>query len=238
MTYTIDYLGNASAQQKTELAAAYKLSYITLSAQYKSPEEMALYTTNDYFMQRVEKFAKDPKSTTFIIYDKSEIVGFSRFSPVPEDYLGLTSGISYHPECGTMDGHAYQWKRPMCFDINPEIDDKTLMLHQIYLVPKVQHQGLGTQILASVLPTMAYQFNKVLVEYNMCNHVGEECYKNWGFKKVGETQDLDHILPNGKWCTSSVGIAIAPIDVVYKEATKKLEKHRLPLLEFARQRAA
>lgn len=237
MSYTIDYLATASDQQKNKLAVAYKLSYTTLSAQYKSQEEMAQYT-DDYFMQRVKKFANDLKSTTFIIYDKSEVVGFSRFSPVPKNYIGLTKGISYHPECGTMDGHTYQWKRPMRFDKNPEIDSETLMLHQIYLVPHVQHQGLGTQILASVLPTMTPQFNKILVEYNICNHIGEECYKNWGFMKVGETQDLDHIQTNGNKCISKVGIAIASINTVHKTATKKLTAHHLPLLEFVKQRTA
>ena len=38
-----------------ELADAYKASYNTLSKDYKTPEEMELYT-KEYFLRKLEKF--------------------------------------------------------------------------------------------------------------------------------------------------------------------------------------
>ena len=238
MSYTLEYLTKDS-KQISDLAEVYGRSYNLLSAQYKSKEEMALYTPT-YFEQRVKRFAEDEKSTTLVAIEEGKPVGFARFSPVSESYLTLTKGVTFYPEKGKMDGFEYQWLREMRMFNQPQINEKTLMLHQIYLAPGAQHKGLGTQIFASVLPKMEEKFDKVLVEFNLANTKARQFYVNLGFKIIGMTQDLDHILPSDspwgcKFCVSDVGMAATPLKTLHENAVKKLETRKLPLLKIRQQ---
>lgn len=238
MSYTLEFLTNDS-KQISDLSEVYEKSYIKLSEKYKGKREMALYTP-EYFKGRLDEFANDTNSTTYVVSDGQKAVGFARFSPISATYRSLPKGLSVHLHKGTMDGFDYQWLREVRMRQNPNYNNRTLMLNQMYLAPDVQHQGLGTQIFASVLPQMEEKYDNLVVEFNLKNAKGIRFYKSMGFKVSGITQDLDHILPiknewGRKMCVSNVGIADAPIKTVMENAVKKLAQHHLPLLRLKKQ---
>lgn len=238
MSYTLEFLTN-NPEQISDLSEVYGASYIKLSEKYKGKREMALYTP-EYFRGRLERFAEDKESMTFVISDEDRAVGFARFSPIPDVYKSMPKGLSIHLEKGEMDGFEYQWLREVRMRKSPDYTDRTVMLNQIYLAPDAQHKGLGTQVFASVLPQMEEKYDNIVVEFNLKNAKGIRFYKSMGFEVAGITQDLDHILPTKnewgrKMCVSNVGIADAPIQTVRENAVRKLAQHNLPLLRFRKQ---
>lgn len=216
----------------TALTGAYYNSYNKLSAPYKSPEEMLLYT-KDYFNHKLKKFATENEqsslSRTFAIFLDEKPVGFVRYSRIPEYYKNNAGAQTQELEHGIMDGYEYAWYRKVKFVDNVKLDDSTMILNQIYLDPEVQRHGLGTYILAQTLPKMKEKGVKNLIlEYNSQNINGEKFYNAFGFRPLAETQDLDHIIQNNKgktkFCVSDVKMVQVPIEIALERANAKMAK--------------
>lgn len=217
-----------------KLANAYRNSYNTLSAAYKSPEEMALYTF-DFFYQKVKRFAaeneKSDLSRTFMISIDDQPVGLVRYSRIPEYYKQNQNGETKDLEHGLMDGYEYAWYRKVKFVDQVKLDDSTMILNQIYLDPAVQRHGLGTYILAQTLPKMKEKgVRNLILEYNAENYKGEKFYQSFGFQPLAETQDLDHIIRNkhGKteFCVSQVKMVHVDIETALQRANAKMEQKK------------
>lgn len=215
----------------SRLAQAYRSSYNRLSKNYKSPEEMALYTY-DYFYRKVKRFAAENESSslsrTFMVNLDSEPVGFVRYSRIPDYYKQNVNGEAKDFEHGLMDGYEYAWYRKVKFVDTVKLDDSTMILNQIYLDPEVQRHGLGTYILAQTLPKMKEKGVKNLIlEYNADNKNAEKFYHYFGFRALAETQDLDHIIKgrdgHTRFCISDVKMVHVPVDVALEKANSKME---------------
>lgn len=211
------------------LALAYQRSYNKLSAAYKSPAEMALYTF-DYFYQKVKRFAAENESSsesrTFVVAADDQPVGFVRYSKIPEYYKQNDNGVAQELEKGVLDKYEYAWYRKVKFVRDVKLDDSTMILNQIYLDPKVQRNGLGTYVLAKTLPTMKeHGVKNLILEYNADNHNAEKFYKYFGFAPLADTQDLDHIIKkNGRtnFCISNVKMVHVPVDTALEKAQIKI----------------
>ena len=217
-----------------QLAHAYRNSYNKLSANYKSAEEMALYTY-DYFYHKVKRFAAENKasnlSRTFMVTLDEQPVGLVRYSRIPEYYKNNPGGQTTELEQGLMDGYEYAWYRKVKFVDNVKLDDSTMILHQIYLDPAVQRHGLGTYVLAQTLPKMKENGVKNLIlEYNAQNYDAEKFYRYFGFKALADTQDLDHIVKTAdgktKLCISDVKMVHVPIEVALERANLKMAQKK------------
>ena len=215
----------------SKLAEAYKNSYNTLSAPYKSKEEMSLYSY-DYFYQKVKRFAaeneKSNLSRTFMVCIDGEPVGFVRYSKIPEYYKQNQSGETKDYEHGLLDGYEYAWYRKVKFVDNVKLDDSTMILNQIYLDPKVQRCGLGTYILSQTLPKMKEKgVRNLILEYNTENKNGEKFYNSFGFMPLADTEDLDHIIQdkNGraKFCISKVKMVHVDVETALQRANTKMD---------------
>ncbi len=217
-------------QIMSRLANAYRNSYNTLSAGYKSREEMALYTY-DYFYQKVRRFAAENEqsnlSRTFTVNLEGQPVGFVRYSKIPEYYKQNQNGETKDFEHGMMDGYEYAWYRKVKFVDDVKLDDSTMILNQIYLDPSVQHKGLGTYILAQTLPKMKEKgVRNLILEYNRDNLNGEKFYQSFGFQPLADTEDLDHILPDRegktKFCISKVKMVHVDVATALEKANAKI----------------
>lgn len=217
-------------QTMSRLADAYRNSYNTLSAEYKSKEEMALYTY-DYFYQKVKRFAAENEqsnlSRTFTVNIDGQPVGFVRYSRIPDYYKQNQNGETKDLEHGMMDGYEYAWYRKVKFVDDVKLDDSTMILNQIYLDPSVQHKGLGTYILAQTLPKMKEKgVRNLILEYNRDNLNGEKFYQSFGFQPLADTEDLDHILTdrNGrtKFCISKVKMVHVDVAAALEKANSKM----------------
>lgn len=233
MKVSISILPNEE-QTISQLANAYRNSYNTLSAQYKSKEEMALYTY-DYFYQKVRRFAAENEhsnlSRTFMVCVDKQPVGFVRYSRIPDYYKQNQDGMAKDLEKGMMDGYEYAWYRKVKFVDKVKLDDSTMILNQIYLDPLVQHNGLGTYVLAQTLPKMKEKgVRNLILEYNVDNHNGEKFYHSFGFQALAETEDLDHIIPNRsggtKFCISKVKMVHVDVDTALAKANAKIEQKK------------
>lgn len=216
-----------------QLTHAYRNSYNTLSAAYKAPEEMVLYTY-DYFNCRVRRFAaeneKSSTSRTFIVSLDGKAVGFVRYSRIPEYYKENRNGETRDLEKGEMDGYEYAWYRKVKFVDNVKLDDSTMILNQIYLDPSVQHVGIGTYVLAQTLPKMKeIGVKNLILEYNADNHNAAKFYNAFGFKALADTEDLDHIIKkNGRtrFYISKVKMVHVPVEEAMQKANAKFDEKR------------
>lgn len=216
-----------------QLTHAYRNSYNTLSAAYKTPEEMALYTEN-YFYCRIRRFAaeneKSQISRTFVISMDDKAIGFVRYSRIPDYYKENQGGEARDLEKGEMDGYEYAWYRKVKFVDNVKLDDSTMILNQIYLDPSVQHVGIGTYVLAQTLPKMKeIGVKNLILEYNAENHNAAKFYKAFGFKPLADTEDLDHIIRKGsntKFYVSKVKMVHVPVEEAMQKANAKFDEKR------------
>lgn len=206
------------------LAESYQLSYNTLSKDYKTEEEMKLYTPA-FFVKKLWKIAEDTSSTSAVLMVEEKPCGFVRYSQVPEYYKNAQNGQAQEAESGTLDGHNFFWCRKVKFDADIEVDDKTLIVNQIYLDPRVQRHGLGTLLLKETMPKLKEQgFEKLIIEYNANNHNAEKFYQTMGFKAFARTKDFDHILEKDgrtQFCISDVKIAHTTIDNAIENIKKR-----------------
>lgn len=197
------------------LAKAYKRSYNKLSDGYKSPEEMKLYT-EQVFIQKLKRFAQDKDSQSAVLMLNDRPYGFVRYSYIPGYYKENQNGNSQDLETGYMDGYEFAWNRKIKFEKDVQLDDKTLIVNQIYLDPEIQRRGLGTYLFGQTLPKIKEQgFESLIIEYNAQNKNAERFYQTLGFEAFAHTQDFDHITRENNranFCISDVKIAHATID--------------------------
>ena len=197
------------------LAEAYQRSYNKLSQGYKSPEEMALYTRG-YFLKKLWKMAEDKDSVVAVLNIDDKPCGFVRYSAIPEYYTNPVNGQSRDLEKGMLDGFEFAWYRKVNFERDVPLNNKTLIVNQIYLDPQIQRCGLGTYLLSKTIPELKKQgYESLIIEYNAHNDNAEKFYRGIGFRAFAKTQDFDHIIKkNGKttFCISDVAIAHTTID--------------------------
>lgn len=197
------------------LAEAYQRSYNKLSADYKSESEMALYTKG-YFVKKLWKMAEDDRSTVAVLHLNDVPRGFIRYSAIPEYYTQPENGRAQDVEKGYLDGFEYAWCRKVNFEREVALDDKTLIVNQIYLDPQIQHHGLGTLLFQQTVPELKKQgFESLIIEYNANNTNAKDFYQKLGFVPFAQTKDFDHILKeDGRtvFCISDVRIAHTTID--------------------------
>lgn len=214
------------------LADAYLRSYNNLSAQYKTEEEMALYTKS-YFLSKLWKMAHDKESAVAVLWVDKNPVGFVRYSKVPDYYKKPVDSVSSELEQGSLDGHDFAWVRKVEFNQDIKPDDKTLIVNQIYLDPAVQHHGLGTYLFSKTIPVLKkFGYENLIIEYNTNNQNAEKFYKGVGFSPIAKTKDFDHIITKGDkttFCVSDVEIAYTTID----NAIKSIEEKRKQYPQFA-----
>ena len=197
------------------LAESYQRSYNKLSADYKSEQEMALYTKG-YFIKKLWKMAEDKQSTVAVLHINGVPKGFIRYSAIPEYYTQPVNNQAQDTEKGYLDGFEFAWCRKINFERNVELNDKTLIVNQIYLDPQIQHHGLGTLLFQQTVPELKKQgFESLIIEYNANNVNAKNFYQKLGFEPFAKTKDFDHILKNDgrtQFCISDVRIAHTSID--------------------------
>ena len=206
------------------LAKAYQRSYNELSKGYKSAAEMALYT-REVFVGKLQRFAEDKESKTAVVLSDGVPMGFMRLSPIPEYYKHPVNGCTSERECGETDGYTFAWERKVFFDKDIRLDDKTLIINQLYLDPKIQRRNVGTYLLEHTLPQLKERgFDSLILEYNANNHNAEKFYQTLGFEAFARTKDFDHVVtsPEGRaeFCLSDVKIAHTSIDHALEQAEK------------------
>ena len=212
------------------LAEAYMRSYNELSHQYKTDEEMSLYTKS-YFLRKLWNMAEDGESAVAVLWADEKPGGFVRYSKVPEYYKKPISNTSSDFEQGTLDGYEYAWVRKINFEQDAELGDKTLIVNQIYLDPVLQHHGLGTYLFGKTLPILKeHGYESLIIEYNANNKNAEKFYKGVGFTPIAKTKDFDHIIEKDSktiFCVSDVDIAYTTIDNSMKciQNTRKKYPH-------------
>lgn len=210
------------------LAEAYMRSYNELSRQYKTDEEMKLYTKS-YFLRKLWNMAEDSESSVPVLNVNDKPVGFVRYSQVPAYYKNQQNNQTSELEKGYLDGHEFGWVRKLEFTRDVKLDDKTLIVNQIYLEPALQHHGLGTFLLSRTIPQLRQQgFESLIIEYNAHNTNAEKFYRGVGFSAFAKTQDFDHIIEkDGKtdFCISDVEIAHTTIENAIKCIKLQQSKH-------------
>ena len=213
-----------------ELADAYRESYNTLSEDYKTPEEMELYTKK-YFLRKLEKFRKGQnESPVFVAKVDGKPVGFLRFSPIEEYYKNHKNGVAKNKEIGELDGHQYEWERKIEFSKDIKLSDKTAILNQIYIDPKHQKHGVGEALFNHAMPEMKKQYDDFIVELNSGNEGARTVYgKVLTAQEIARTQDLDHILKGRKYISPVTMVHAkvdAAIDNLKDRRLKRAIKHR------------
>ena len=197
-----------------DLADAYYKSYVKLSANYKSKEEMALYKKGK-FIKKLKNMSKDDESKVFVYYEQDKPLGFVRYSPVPSYYKN-DAEPNQDIESGEIGEHSYFWQRKLDFSDKNPITDKTMVINQLYLDPSIQAKGVGTNILEQTLPLMKNEgYENFVIEYNANNTNAEKFYKNTlTLTEIAKTKDFDNIVTNPKTeiCMSPVKIGFAKID--------------------------
>lgn len=216
MEFTIKEL-DGSAKTIMPLAEAYMRSYNELSQKYKSDKEMALYKKGT-FIKKLKKFSQDKSSSVFVLYAEDNPCGFIRYSDIPSHYKVTENNKTQELEKGNMDGYEFAWNRKVAFVEEAKLDDRTMIINQIYLDPKIQNQGLGTQILKHTLPLMAEKYDTFIIEYNSNNLRAKKFYGDvLGLEPIARTQDFDHIVQNergkAEFCLSGVEIGMSSIGV-------------------------
>lgn len=160
--------------------------------------------------------AEDDQSTVAVLHLNDVPRGFIRYSAIPEYYTQPENGRAQDVEKGYLDGFEYAWCRKVNFEREVALDDKTLIVNQIYLDPQIQHHGLGTLLFQQTVPELKKQgFESLIIEYNANNTNAKDFYQKLGFVPFAQTKDFDHILKeDGRtvFCISDVRIAHTTID--------------------------
>lgn len=142
-------------------------------------------------------------------------------------------------EKGYLDGFEYAWCRKVNFEREVALDDKTLIVNQIYLDPQIQHHGLGTLLFQQTVPELKKQgFESLIIEYNANNTNAKDFYQKLGFVPFARTKDFDHILKeDGRtvFCISDVRIAHTTIDNAL-EHLRRRQKMKQTLITVIDQR--
>ncbi len=217
------------------LSEAYQRSYNKLSEQYKSPEEMALYSRG-YFLKKLWKMAEDNESVVAVLNINGTPRGFVRYSAIPEYYTAPINGQSRDMEKGMLDGFEFAWYRKINFERNIKLDKKTLIVNQIYIDPEMQHLGLGTHLLNRTIPELKkHGYESLIIEYNANNTNAEKFYRGIGFSAFATTQDFDHIIKKDgqtTFCISDVAIAHTTIDnAIASMRNKQLSKTYITMVQ-------
>lgn len=181
------FTGN-NKKENMELAKSYMRSYNTLSEKYKSKEEMKCYTLG-FFVNKLDKIAKDENSDVFVLMVNNQARGFVRYSPIPE-YYKHKNNEGFAVDFDT------DFERKIKFINNTQLNDNTVCVNQIYLDPAIQGNGLGTTLLKNTLHLMQKKgYNSVIIEYNVQNYRVKRFYAySMGISKFAETKDLDQII--------------------------------------------
>lgn len=197
------------------LAEAYQRSYNKLSSDYKSDEEMALYTRG-YFIKKLWKMTEDQQSIVAVLSVDDKPRGFIRYSAIPEYYTQMKNNQTQDLEKGYLDGYEFAWCRKVYADREIKLNDQTLIVNQIYMDPLMQHHGLGTLLFQQTVPELKkLGFESLIIEYNANNLNARSFYQKIGFEQFARTKDFDHIIKkNGvtNFCISDVHIAHTSID--------------------------
>lgn len=212
------------------LADVYMRSYNKLSSTYKSSEEMALYTKFS-FIKKLETWAINQANGNepfiFVLYNKDQPCGIMRLNPIPKDYRKINSKLqATESENGMLDGWNIARLRQIKYDKDPQFDDNTLILNQIYLAPESQKQGWGTYFIKTVFGDLKKQgYDQFIVEYNDNNLNGKKFHEDvLCAKKIAHTTDFDHITSKKSktdFCLSPVSIGISRISTVLREIETK-----------------
>lgn len=215
MEFTIKEF-DGSAKTIIPLAEAYMRSYNKLSEGYKSAQEMALYKKGS-FIKKLKNYSKDKTSSVFVFLADEHPAGFVRYSNIPDYYKQPEKQLVQEQEHGEMDGFTFAWIRKVQFaNNNPALNERTMIINQIYLDPLIQNQGAGTQIFKKTLPLMADKYDNFIVEYNANNARAKKFYRDvLGLEPIARTQDFDHIVLNERgrtdFCVSPVEIGMSSI---------------------------
>lgn len=212
------------------LADVYMRSYNKLSETYKSKEEMALYTKFS-FIKKLENWAinqaegKEP--FIFVLHNNGKPCGIMRLNPIPEDYRYINSKLqAVENEHGTLDGWKMARRRKIQYAKDPNYDNNTLILNQIYLAPESQKQGLGTYFIKTVFSKLQKQgYDQFIVEYNDNNANGKKFHEDvLCAQKIATTSDFDHITSRNnktEFCLSPVSIGISRFSNVLRNVALK-----------------
>ena len=195
------------------LAEVYQQSYNRLSERYKTAQEMAFYTKG-YFIKKLWNMARDDRSIISVLQVDSRPCGFIRYSKVPSYYHGQVL------ESGYLDGFEYARYHKVHFDDEILLNDKTLIVNQLYLAPNLQHKGLGRLLFERTIEDLKGRgYKDLVIEYNIHNDNARKFYHKLGFRDFGRSKDMDHILSDGRrtiFCLSDVRIAHTTIDNALK----------------------
>ena len=226
---------SGSVKEILPLADIYMRSYNELSKQYKSDEEMKLYTKGS-FIKKLKTWAEKQKQGNepfiFVLYNDEKICGVMRFNEIPSDYRNINNLEASENEHGILDGWTISRKRKIQYLEDPQYTKNTLILNQIYLAPEAQKKGWGSSFMKMVIPTLQEKgFEQFIVEYNDNNANGKKFHEDvLCAKKIATTTDFDHIIEtnNGhsEFCISPVSIGISNFSKVLEkiEAKEKLFK--------------
>jgi diamine N-acetyltransferase len=79
---------------------------------------------------------------------------------------------------------------PTGFSAFGPLDEKTIKLHKLYILPEFQHHGLGSRLLQHIVDTSAQAgFQEIVLNVNKKNTQAINAYIKFGFKKKGKTID-------------------------------------------------
>lgn len=222
---------SGKCQEILDLADVYMRSYNELSNGYKTREEMALYTKGS-FIRKLKKWSNQQKNGNepfiFVLHNDNKPIGFIRLNPLPESYRQYNDNLtSQEYEGGELDGWQIARYRKIKFISDPQFDENTLILNQIYMAPEVQKQGFGTYFIGEVAKQMNdLGFDQFVVEYNDNNVNGKKFHEDvLCAKKIAKTTDFDHITIDderqSQLCVSPVTIGISRFSTVRKNIAAK-----------------
>lgn len=178
-----------------KLSVCYSKSYKKVSSLYKKPEELEKYTP-EFFYGKLQDMTKDKESLSYVIFLNGEPHGFARYSPAPNIYKEIDeNSVAQERKKGNREGFDYTWDKKVYFNSDIVIDDKTVMLNQIYLDPDIQSKGLGSKLLKETMPKVRDAgYDSIIIEYNAKNSGAQGFYKYiLGLKEVAKSQELAHI---------------------------------------------
>lgn len=222
---------SGSYQEIVSLADIYMRSYNNLSQNYKSEEEMALYTKGS-FIKKLKGWAENQKAGKepfiYVLYNNDKPCGIMRLNEIPASYRDINTKLeATEYEHGVLDNWVMTRYRKVQFVKEPNFTDNTLILNQIYMAPEAQKQGWGTYFMQQVIPELQKQgFEQFIVEYNDNNSNGKKFHEDvLCVQKIATTSDLDHITTdrNGKnnLCLSPVSIGISSFSKVLSNIAAK-----------------
>jgi hypothetical protein len=221
---------NGSAKEIIALADIYMRSYNKLSENYKSKEEMALYTKG-FFIKKLKTWSNNQQQGKepfiYVLYNGENPCGIMRFNEIPASYRQMDDNlISQEKERGQLDGWEILRNRKIQYHKDPQYASNTLILNQIYLAPEAQKKGWGTYFIKNVIPQLQQAgYEEFIVEYNDNNANGKKFHQNvLCAKEIAHTTDFDHIInkdANSQFCLSPVTIGKSNFSSVLENISRK-----------------